>query len=78
MDTKIAVVEEGAIARVGSLFVEAFGHSPALLVSDGNTLGTGGFALIQSLGQQGIEVRQCCFDALPQVYADEHSIERVP
>ena len=77
MDTKIAVVEEGAIARVGSLFVEAFGHSPALLVSDGNTLGIGGFALIQSLGQQGIEVRQCCFDALPQVYADEHSIERV-
>jgi len=77
MDTKIAVVEKGAIARVGALFVEAFGHSPALLVSDGNTLGIGGFALIQSLEQQGIQVRQCCFAALPQVYADEHSIERV-
>ncbi len=77
MDTKIAVVEKGAINKVGALFVEAFGHSPALLVSDGNTLGVGGFALIQSLEQQGIEVRQCCFSALPQVYADEHSIERV-
>ena len=77
MDTKISVVEKGAIARVGSVFVEAFGHSPALLVSDGNTLGIGGFALIQSLEQQGIHVRQCCFSALPQVYADEHSIERV-
>ncbi len=77
MDTKIAVVEKGAINKVGALFVEAFGHSPALLVSDGNTLGIGGFALIQSLEQQGIEVRQCCFAALPQVYADEHSIERV-
>ena len=77
MDTKIAVVEKGAITRVGALFVEAFGHSPALLVSDGNTLGIGGFALIQSLEQQGIKVRQCCFAALPQVYADEHSIERV-
>ncbi len=77
MDTKIAVVEKGAIARVGALFVEAFGHTPALLVSDGNTLGLGGFALIQSLEQQGIQVRQCCFAALPQVYADEHSIERV-
>ncbi|HAF86854.1 MAG TPA: sn-glycerol-1-phosphate dehydrogenase [Sphaerochaeta sp.] len=77
MDTKIAVVEKGAITRVGALFVEAFGHTPALLVSDGNTLGIGGFALIQSLEQQGIQVRQCCFAALPQVYADEHSIERV-
>ncbi|HKM07256.1 MAG TPA: sn-glycerol-1-phosphate dehydrogenase [Sphaerochaeta sp.] len=77
MDTKIAVVEKGAIARVGALFVEAFGHSPALLVSDGNTLGIGGFALIQSLEQHGIKVRQCCFAALPQVYADEYSIERV-
>ena len=77
MDTKIAVVEKGAITRVGTLFVEAFGHSSALLVSDGNTLGLGGFGLIQSLEQQGIQVRQCCFAALPQVYADEHSIERV-
>lgn len=77
MDTKISVVEKGAIARVGALFIEAFGHSPALVVSDGNTLGVGGFALIQSLEQRGIQVRQCCFAALPQVYADEHSIERV-
>lgn len=77
MDTKIAVVEKGAISRVGALFVEAFGHSSALLVSDGNTLGLGGFSLIQSLEQHGIQVRQCCFAALPQVYADEHSIERV-
>ncbi|MDY0289260.1 MAG: sn-glycerol-1-phosphate dehydrogenase [Sphaerochaeta sp.] len=77
MDTKISVVEKGAIARVGALFVEAFGHSPALVVSDGNTLGIGGFALIQSLEQKGIQVRQCCFAALPQVYADEYSIERV-
>ena len=77
MDTKISVVEKGALARVGALFVEAFGHSPALVVSDGNTLGIGGFALIQSLEQKDIQVRQCCFAALPQVYADEHSIERV-
>lgn len=77
MDTKISVVEQGAIYRAGALFVEAFGHTQALLVSDANTLGIGGFALIQSLEQQGIEVRQCCFAALPQVYADEFSIERV-
>ena len=77
MDTKISVVEKGALHRVGSLFVEAFGHTPALLVSDANTLGVGGFAVLQSLEQKGIEVRQHCFPAFPQVYADEHTIEQV-
>ena len=77
MDTKISVVEKGALQRVGSLFVEAFGHTPALLVSDANTLGVAGFSVLQSLEQKGIEVRQFCFPALPQVYADEHTIEQV-
>lgn len=77
MDTNIVVVEKAAINRAGALFVEAFGHSPALLVSDGAALGIGGFALIQSLEQQGIEVRQCSFATSENLGVHEFTIRRV-
>ncbi|WP_320128438.1 sn-glycerol-1-phosphate dehydrogenase [uncultured Sphaerochaeta sp.] len=77
MDTKISLVEKGCTDRVGALFVEAFNHNSALLVADENTLSVAGFAVTRSLEQQNIVVRQCCFPAEPQVYADEHSIEIV-
>ncbi|MGH0051989.1 MAG: sn-glycerol-1-phosphate dehydrogenase, partial [Sphaerochaetaceae bacterium] len=77
MDTKISVIQEGALERVGTVFVEAFGHTPVLLVADGNTLEVGGFPVTRSLEKAGIHVRQFIFPAEPQPYADEHSIAQV-
>lgn len=77
MDTKISLVQNGALQKVGSVFVEAFGRSPALLIADGNTQRVAGFAVARSLEQSGIEVRQFIFPANPQPYADEHSIAQV-
>jgi glycerol-1-phosphate dehydrogenase [NAD(P)+] len=77
MDTKISVVEEGALERVGSVFVEAFGHTPALLVADGITLEVGGFPVSRSLEKADIQVRQFIFPSEPQPYADEHAIAQV-
>jgi glycerol-1-phosphate dehydrogenase [NAD(P)+] len=77
MDTKISLVQRGALKKVGSTFVEAFGHTNALLIADGNTLRVGGFATVRSLEKAGIEVRQFIFPAVPQPYADEHSIAQV-
>lgn len=77
MDTKISLVERGALQKVGSVFVEAFGHTPALLIADGNTLRAGGFETVRSLEMANVEVQQYCFPALPQPYADEHSIALV-
>ena len=77
MDTKISLVQRGALEKVGSTFVEAFGHTNALLVADGNTLRVAGFATIRSLEKAGIEVRRFIFPELPQPYADEHSIAQV-
>lgn len=77
MDTKISVIESDALLRVGAVFVEAFGHTSALLVSDGNTLNVAGLATARSLEKAGITVRQFSFPALPQVYADEHTIRQV-
>jgi glycerol-1-phosphate dehydrogenase [NAD(P)+] len=74
MDTKISLVQNGALQKVGQVFVEAFGHTPALLIADGNTQRVAGFAVARSLEQSGIEVRQFVFPATPQLYADEHSI----
>ncbi len=77
MDTKISLVQRGALDKVGATFVEAFGHTRALLIADGNTLRVGGFATARSLEKAGIEVRQFTFAAHPQPYADEHSIAQV-
>lgn len=77
MDTKISLVEKGCINRIGELFTEAFNHSSALLVSDENTLSVGGFAVLKSLEQRKIPVRQCCFPAEPMVYADEFSLAKL-
>ncbi len=77
MDTKISLVQRGALKKVGSTFVEAFGHTNALLIADGNTLRIGGFATARSLQKAGIEVRQFIFPSHPQPYADEHSIAQV-
>jgi glycerol-1-phosphate dehydrogenase [NAD(P)+] len=77
MDTKISLVEKGCVNRVGELFREAFKYSSALLVSDENTLAVGGFAVVKSLEQKKIPVRQCCFPATPMVYANEFSIAKV-
>jgi glycerol-1-phosphate dehydrogenase [NAD(P)+] len=77
MDTKISLVEKGCVNRIGELFTEAFNHSSVLLVSDGNTLSVGGFAVVRSLEQHKISVRQCCFPADPPVYADEFSLAKV-
>ncbi|NCC14449.1 MAG: iron-containing alcohol dehydrogenase, partial [Spirochaetia bacterium] len=74
MDTKISLVQNGALQKVGPVFVEAFGHTPALLIADGNTQRVAGFAVARSLEQVGIEVRQLVFPATPQPYADEYSI----
>ena len=77
MDTKISVVEAGAINKVGELFIEAFGHSSVLLVADGNTMRAAGFETIRSLEKAGLVVRQLVFDAHPRPYADESTIARV-
>ncbi len=77
MDTKISLVEAGALDKAGAVFVEAFGHTPAVLISDGNTLKAGGFRVIRSLEKSGVQVRQFCFPAEPQPYADEHHIAQV-
>ncbi len=77
MDTKISVVENGALKRVGKVFAEAFGQTPALLVADGNTLKAGGFETLRSLKEAGIVVRQYIFPSNPQPYADEYAIQIV-
>ena len=77
MDTKISLVEAGAVRKSGSLFVEAFGHTSALVIADGNTIRAAGFETIRSLEKAGIEVRQLIFDALPRPYADEQAIAKV-
>lgn len=77
MDTKISLVEAGAVNKAGKLFVEAFGHSSVLLVADGNTMRAAGFATIRSLEKAGLVVRRMVFDAHPRPYADESAIARV-
>ncbi len=77
MDTKISLVEAGAVNTVGRLFVEAFGHSSVLLVADGNTMRAAGFETIRSLEKAGLVVRRMVFDAHPRPYADESAIARV-
>lgn len=77
MDTKISLVEAGAVNKIGKLFIEAFGHSSVLLVADGNTMRAAGFEAIRSLEKAGLVVRQLVFDAHPRPYADESAIARV-
>ena len=77
MDTKISLVQNGALKKVGRTYVEAFGHTPALVIADGNTMKVGGFETLRSLEQSSIEVRQLIFAPYPQPYADEHAIKKV-
>jgi glycerol-1-phosphate dehydrogenase [NAD(P)+] len=77
MDTKISLVEAGAVSKAGELFIEAFGHRSVLLVGDGNTMRAAGLLTIRSLEQAGLAVRQLVFDAHPRPYANEHAIRKV-
>lgn len=77
MDTKISLIEAGAVQKAGKLFVEAFGNASALLVADGNTMRVAGFDTIRSLEKAGLEVRHLVFDAHPRPYANEHTIRKI-
>lgn len=74
MDTKISLVEAGALSRLGSLFVEAFGRSPATVVATVATMKVAGFETVRSLEHSDITVSQLI---LERSASNHNSVARV-
>ncbi|WP_040157491.1 sn-glycerol-1-phosphate dehydrogenase [Nigerium massiliense] len=75
-DTKVAVVEEGAIARAGEVFTELFGDAAAVVVGDERTMEVAGRAVNERLRASGVRTLDpYVFPGEPELYAQYENCE---
>lgn len=77
-DTRVFLVEEGALSRVPEVFAEHFAGKKAVVVADGNTWAAAGEAVFQGLVSAGVAcTAPLILDAEPAPYADVETMRRV-